>query len=111
MKNIIALLAAAFAAFASVNTAEAQSCGNRIYVTGRTSCGCPIYAERYVAYYDRCGNPVYQVRYVPVNHRCRPAAPPCRPAIRPIVRRVPVHPVPYRPSHGWGRGVGHGGCR
>jgi len=109
MKHIIALLAAAFAAFAPVQTAEAQSCGTRIYVSGRTSCGCPIYSERYVAYYDRCGHPVYHVRQVQVNHRCRPAVRPCRPVVRPVVRHVPLHQVPYRQPQHWNNG--HGRCR
>ena len=104
MKHIIALLAAAFAALSTVNTADARTCGSQVYVSGRTSCGCPVYAERYVAYYDSCGHPVYQVRHLPVTHRCRPVVP-CRPSVRHI---VPPRPVPYRPQPGWGRSTGHG---
>ena len=45
--------------------------GNRSYVSSRAHCGCPIYSQRYVAYYNRCGQPVYRVRNMPVRHSCR----------------------------------------
>ena len=44
--------------------------GGSTYISGRTWCGCPIYSQRYVAYYNHCGQPVYRVRALPVRHRC-----------------------------------------
>ena len=41
------------------------------YVSGHTSCGCPVYTKRVVKYYDCRGYPVYAYYRQPVSHRCR----------------------------------------
>ena len=45
--------------------------GGSSYVSGRASCGCPVYTQRYVAYYNHCGQPVYRYRTLPIRHSCR----------------------------------------
>lgn len=74
MKNLFALLTVIGAGFIAAPDAEARpGCNNgHTYVSHYTSCGCPVYVQRYVAYYDRCsGRPIYRTRTLSVNHRCR----------------------------------------
>jgi hypothetical protein len=76
MKKLFAILTLVGAGFVAAPDASASPCGpggSSTYVSHRTSCGCPVYAQRYVAYYDHCGRPVWQTRILPVQHRCRPA--------------------------------------
>lgn len=71
MKRLLSLIAVAAATLVAAPRAEA---GHRthasIYVTARTSCGCPVYAQTYVAYYDHWDRPVYRTRRLPVRHQC-----------------------------------------
>lgn len=73
MKKFLTLMIIAAATIAAVPRAEARPrySGNK-YVSGRTSCGCPVYTQRHISYHDHCGHPVYQYRRLPVIHRCRP---------------------------------------
>jgi hypothetical protein len=74
MKNLFALLTVIGAGFIAAPDAEARpGCNSsHTYVSHYTSCGCPVYVQRYVAYYDRCtGRPIYRTRTLSVNHRCR----------------------------------------
>lgn len=92
MKKLLTLIAVVAATFSSMPQAEAHGRDRGYtYVSGRTSCGCPVYVRRYVAFYDRWGNPVVRVRRLPVRHRCHD---------RGRVRRFDagyVHPAPgYR---------------
>lgn len=74
MKKILTLITIAAATFIAAPQAKADHAhGTSTYVSGRTSCGCQVYTQRYVAYYDRCGNPVFSYRTLPVSHHCRPA--------------------------------------
>lgn len=76
MKTLLTLAIAAVATLAATTTrAEAGHRGHRHDSCTRvvySSCGCPIYQERYIAYRERCGSPVYRYRTVSVRHRCRP---------------------------------------
>ena len=71
MKKLLTFMIIAATAFIAVPKAEARPGSHHSYVSGRTSCGCPIYTQRYIAYYDGCGHPVYRTRSLPVSHRCR----------------------------------------
>lgn len=74
MKNLFALLTVIGAGFIAAPDAEARpGCNSgHTYVSHYTNCGCPVYVQRYVAYYDRCsGRPIYRTRTLSVNHRCR----------------------------------------
>ncbi|BCX47690.1 hypothetical protein HAHE_15980 [Haloferula helveola] len=75
MKHLLTLLTVIGAGFVAAPDAEARphqhnSCSTT-YVSGHTSCGCPIYTQRYVAYYDRFGRAIYRYQTLPVNHHCR----------------------------------------
>ncbi len=66
MKTILILLTIIGAQFIAAPNADAQTCSTQhTYVSGRTSCGCPIQTVRYIAYYDRCGYPIYRSRTQP----------------------------------------------
>ena len=81
MKSIIINLAvAAFALIAAVPQAEARSHGSRVYVSGYTSCGSPIYTEKYFIGYDHCGRPLWGYRTVRQYARTRYIAP-CPPPV------------------------------
>ncbi|MFK7909237.1 MAG: hypothetical protein AB8F34_01405 [Akkermansiaceae bacterium] len=75
MKTILATLATiAISLIALPEKAEARSCssGNSYtYVSGHTSCGCPVYTRRVVSGYDCYNRPTYRYYRVPVTHRCR----------------------------------------
>lgn len=76
MKTILATLATlAFGLVAFPETAEARPhCGtgqSYTYVSGHTSCGCPIYKRKVVVGYDCYNRPIYRYYSVPVTHRCR----------------------------------------
>lgn len=84
MKKLLATLAAALVGFvATPNTAEAGvhiSIGSGYtYVSGRASCGCPIYTKRVVRGYDGYRRPIYN--YYRQPFRCG-----CRTTYRPPVR-------------------------
>lgn len=82
MKSIIInLTVAAFALIAIVPQAEARSHKNRVYISSYTSCGTPVYTERYFIGYDHCGNPVWGYRT-------------CRQTYRPVERPRYVAPCP-----------------
>lgn len=95
MKTTIATLAiAALTFFAAAPQAEARH-KNRVYVSGHTSCGSPIYQERYFVGYDRCGNPIWRTRIVrQPSYRPAPRyVAPCPPAYH---HQAPVrYPRPY----------------
>ncbi len=75
MRFLCSLLAATLA-FAFAPKAEAQYRSARhqhTYVSNHRPCGCAVYTQRFVRYYDRCGRPVFGHRVLPVRHNCRPA--------------------------------------
>ena len=73
--TIIHLTIAAFALIAAVPQAEARTVKSRIYISGYTSRGNPIYTERYCIGYDHCGNPIWRYRTVRQTYRPRYVAP------------------------------------
>lgn len=83
MKNIlIGCALTALALFGTSIHAEARSHEkSRVYVSGYTRHGTPIYVERYVAGYDRHGRPIWAKRVI-------------RPAYRPVYRPHYVAPCP-----------------
>ncbi|MFC7337415.1 hypothetical protein ACFQY0_09535 [Haloferula chungangensis] len=97
MKKFLTLIVAAAAACIAVPNAEARpKHAGHTYVSGRSACGCVVYSQRFISYYDHCGHPVYSVRALPVNHRCRPTV------HHPKYRTKHVHPKPgyYRNERG-----------
>lgn len=73
MKTLLAIAAVALAGLAFPQTAEAghSRCDSSYtYVSGRTSCGCPIYTKRIFSGYDCYHRPIYRYVSVPVVHRC-----------------------------------------
>jgi len=76
MKKVVTLFAVLAALFAYVpQSVEARSSTSRIsvstYVSGYSSCGCPIYTKRVLSHYNRYGRPVYNYYHQAVNHRCK----------------------------------------
>ncbi|MDP0491678.1 MAG: hypothetical protein Q7Q71_11565 [Verrucomicrobiota bacterium JB023] len=75
MRKIILTALAAFAGVVALpNKAEA---GVRLhigatttYVSGHTSCGCPIHTKRVFRGYDRYHRPIYNYYRQPTNCRC-----------------------------------------
>lgn len=74
MKTIASAITAIAMIAGSASTAEAREyCrdsyrGSSIYVSGRASCGTPIYTERYVVHVDRYGHAVWSTRILPVSY-------------------------------------------
>lgn len=98
MKNLFALLTVIGAGFVAAPDAEARPYGHHashLVVSHHTSCGCPVYKQRYVAFYDRCGNPVFRYRILPVSHHCR--------AVHHPRRGGGYRPEVIHPRHGHGR--------
>ena len=101
MKKLLTLLIVAAAAFVAAPKAEARPPhAGHTYVSGRSSCGCVVYSQRFIAYYDHCGRPVYSVRALPVTHRCRHAV---------QYRRAQYRPHYSYPSRSRGYDGGHSG--
>jgi hypothetical protein len=74
--TIIHLTIAAMALLGTVPQAAARSHhSSRIYISGHTSCGAPIYVERYFIGYDRCGNEIWGKRVIRREYRPRYVAP------------------------------------
>jgi len=65
---LLTVLAAGVIAAPSVEARPYHNHGTQTYVSGYTSCGCPIYKQRYIVRYDHCGNPIYAYRVLPVSH-------------------------------------------
>lgn len=42
--------------------------GSSVYISGRASCGTPIYTERYVIHVDRRGHAVWGSRVLPISY-------------------------------------------
>lgn len=101
MKTIIAAIAiSAFTLIgSSVADARPHRGSNRIYISSYSSCGDPIYKERYVVGYDHCGNAIWGTRLV------RQA---CRPVVRPryVASCPPPRCAPPRYGRGYGREYG-----
>lgn len=102
MKTIIAAIAISAFTFIGSSMADARPHrgGSRVYISSYTSCGDPIYKERYVIGYDHCGNAIWGTRLV-------------RQAYRPVVRQRYVAPCPpqrYAPvrNRDYGRDYGRG---
>jgi len=73
--SIIHLTIAAMVLLGTVPQAGARSHQSaRIYISGYTSCGVPIYVERYFIGYDPCGNEIWGKR---VSCSLSAAALPC----------------------------------
>ncbi|MGC4013036.1 MAG: hypothetical protein QM755_00755 [Luteolibacter sp.] len=72
MKRIaLSLAAAAMAFFGATPQAEARYYGGpSTYVSSYARCGCPIYVQRYIAFYDGWGRPIWRTRVLPIQHRC-----------------------------------------
>lgn len=77
MKTIATVIAAIALALGASSKAEAReyrgdSYRSSYYVSGRASCGTPIYTERFFIRVDRHGHPVWGYRQMPVSyHRSR----------------------------------------
>ncbi|MGJ8655359.1 MAG: hypothetical protein ACSHX6_02825 [Akkermansiaceae bacterium] len=74
MKKLLTYLSILTAAVLfTPNTAEARphSHGTTTYVSGHSSCGCPIYTKKVFVNHDRYGRPVYRYYSVPSNCNCR----------------------------------------
>ena len=75
MKKLLTLLSVFATLFAlAPMQAEARghcNTGTTVYVSGRTSCGCPIYTKKVFRYYDCHGYPVYAYYRLPVKHTCQ----------------------------------------
>jgi hypothetical protein len=70
MKTIVTTFAiAALALFAAAPQAEARGHRSYVYISGYTSCGSPIYYERYFVGYDECGDEIWQVRRIRQEYR------------------------------------------
>lgn len=81
---------------------EARGFNSVVIVEAYTSCGLPIYAERWIAGYRSCGAPIWQVRHRPHLNRHLPVG----------YRRAAYCGVtrPYygpRPAVGYRSGVRH----
>ncbi|NJM36951.1 MAG: hypothetical protein HC845_03220 [Akkermansiaceae bacterium] len=73
MKTIVTTLTiTVIALFSVAPIAEARGHRSKIYISGYTSCGSPIYYERYFVGYDDCGQEIWQVRRI--RQAYRPAA-------------------------------------
>ncbi|MFC0020126.1 hypothetical protein AAFN60_03055 [Roseibacillus persicicus] len=105
MKKLLATIAAAIVGFiATPNTAEAGvhiSFGSgSSYVSGRASCGCPIYTKRVVRGYDCYRRPIYSYVRVPFNCNCRShRAPVVRHGYSSRCVTPPRHVAPHRGHH------------
>jgi hypothetical protein len=75
--KILATAIASIAIFTGISTnAEAREyCGDRhspsVYISGRASCGTPIYTERYLIRIDHHGHPIWGYRFLPVSYHSR----------------------------------------
>lgn len=73
MKKILTYLSILTAAFLfTPNTAEARthSHGSSSYVSGHSSCGCPIYTKKVFTGHDCYGRPVYKYYRQPASCSC-----------------------------------------
>ncbi len=73
MKKILTYLSILTAAFLfTPNTAEARthSHGSTTYVSGHSSCGCPIYTKKVFVRHDCYNRPVYHYYKQAFNCRC-----------------------------------------
>jgi hypothetical protein len=74
MKTIASAIAAIAMIAGSASKSEAREhCrgsyhGSSVYISGRASCGTPIYTERYVVHVDRHGHAVWGTRILPVSY-------------------------------------------
>jgi len=74
MKTIATAFAAIALIVGAASTAEArEGCrepyhGSSVYISGRASCGTPIYTERYVIHVDRYGHAVWGTRVLPISY-------------------------------------------
>lgn len=93
MKTIIAAIAISTITFIGSSTADARPHrhNSRVYISSYSSCGAPVYKERYFVGYDRCGNEIWSTRLV-------------RQAYRPVVRQRYVAPRCAPPRYGRGYG-------
>lgn len=103
MKRIALTVAtAALTWFGAASTASARphhhggGYAPTTFVSSYGRCGCAVYQQRYVAFYDGYGRPVWRVRTMPVSHRCRPAVV-SMPVYRPVC--PPYRPPICRPSY------------
>jgi hypothetical protein len=71
-----------------------ETCERSSEVWRYTRCGCPVYSERYVAWFDEYGDPVWRRRELPVVHRCEPEPPRCHEPEYREVRYIERRPPP-----------------
>ena len=74
MKKLLTYLSIlAAAVLFTPNTAEARTYSHAsiTYVSGHTSCGCPLYTKKVFVNHDRYGRPVYRYYSVPSSCKCR----------------------------------------
>jgi len=112
MKSFLILAATTMLALVASPNAEARPCSSHhrvhTFVSGHTSCGCPIYTQRHFSHYDRYGRVHYRYVRVPVRHRCR-AVHIHRPSYRQPSCRQPIRRVAPRrcaPLPAYGRRIG-----
>lgn len=81
---------------------EARGFSSVVIVEAYTTCGLPIYAERWISGYRSCGAPIWQVRHRPHLNRHLPVG------YRRAVHRGATRPLRGpSPSVGYHRGVRH----
>jgi len=68
-------------------------CRTSTYFSHYAPCGCPVYVERYVAFFDEYGDPVWKTRVIPIDHHCEPSHE-CGPEYRYREVRVERRPPP-----------------
>jgi hypothetical protein len=107
IKKLLAIAAVATAGLLSTTRADAghSSHASTTYRSGHSSCGCPIYTQRFVRGYDCYRRPIFGYSQVPISHG------------RSCGHRVVHHPRPCPPpapvyrhhrSHGHGVSVSIG---
>lgn len=70
MKKALGMIAIAVATLSALSaTAEAGHSSARIFVSGYTTCGEPIYSEQVFVGYDGYGRALYQYRLLPPPNR------------------------------------------
>lgn len=76
MKTIATAIAAIALTMGAATQAEAREYrGERyspsVYISGRASCGTPIYTERYFVRLNRHGSPMWGYRTLPISYHSR----------------------------------------
>lgn len=102
-KTIITLAVATMALLGASSQAEARDRGG-VYVSGYSSCGTPVYRERYLVGYDCHGREIWGTRSARQQYR-----PTYRPSYRQVEYRRRAAPCPPPPCDPYPRDHSHGG--